>query len=635
LKSLFSLLAAFLMAVLLVGLKTAPASASDAVQYLGVHKVDSSATNDNRWSVFHPDSFSQAGIYEILNTVGTRGRTDRRLAVSYTFSYLNHDQDHPISKTVDSLKNLLKLAVSCDFPVIVHLDGVNWWSRRPELWNFYAPTAHGYNNENVNNVERYDWGTTEGTAVKLGWRNWGQQQRIAPAPNLASVKFREEQVKALNVVLPVVAQWYNALPSDRKYLLGGVVFGWELSTYWNAYYYENGNDLLTEDSLVWLNRHYPNDPQNGPGNTIPLGYAAAQTLGLQPEKGPIKSETIDAICKDYLEFLINEALRLGMDPKKIITHTLFATNHPGAASISNVTDVIPGWTTSTTSFRNLDQVINKAGGRPWAAIEVHPQEIRADLLKSMFAHRNNRYINIFNWEQIKNNADFTGALKEALIGNGVAPGIAGPTSMTLQAGYAAASTGVYSLAGTTPVAVTKTAGNSRITWNGTTRKLNIAAGLPAGKYSVSLKASNGILPDATLTFALTVTAGNVNPPPGDKPDDDEKDPPGDGEPGDDDTDPPGDDPDGDDTDPPGIGNPGDDWEIFLPPIGDPGDDDTDPPGNGNPDDDWEIYPPPIDNPGGGGNGSGGGGGCGSTGAGCGVLAALLAAYVFRSLKKLG
>jgi len=85
-----------------------------------------------------------------------------------------------------------------------------------------------------------------------------------------------------------------------------------------------------------------------------------------------------------------------------------------------------------------------------------------------------------------------------------APGITGPTSMTLIKGYAATSTGAYTITGNPAPTVEKLSGNALITWNDTT--LNIAKGLAAGTYHVVLRASNGISPDATLTFTLKVEA---------------------------------------------------------------------------------------------------------------------------------
>ena len=91
------------------------------------------------------------------------------------------------------------------------------------------------------------------------------------------------------------------------------------------------------------------------------------------------------------------------------------------------------------------------------------------------------------------------------------PGITGPTTMTLTTGYAATSTGVYTITGTAPVAVAKTSGDSHITWNAAMNYLDIAAGLTAGTYPVTLTASNGVTPNAQITFTLTVTAAIVTP----------------------------------------------------------------------------------------------------------------------------
>ncbi|MDR2866097.1 MAG: hypothetical protein LBV13_01645 [Methanomassiliicoccaceae archaeon] len=86
----------------------------------------------------------------------------------------------------------------------------------------------------------------------------------------------------------------------------------------------------------------------------------------------------------------------------------------------------------------------------------------------------------------------------------VAPTMTGPTSLSLTEGYAATSTDAYTIGGTVPVTVTKTNGDTKITWNDTTKKLDIAPGLTAGTYEVILKASNISGTDAMITFTLTV-----------------------------------------------------------------------------------------------------------------------------------
>jgi hypothetical protein len=80
--------------------------------------------------------------------------------------------------------------------------------------------------------------------------------------------------------------------------------------------------------------------------------------------------------------------------------------------------------------------------------------------------------------------------------------IKGPASMTLTVGYEATQTEPYTVSGKAPVTVTKT-GETRITWNRSTRRLEIPAGLPLGEYRVTLRAANTD-GSQTLEFVLTV-----------------------------------------------------------------------------------------------------------------------------------
>jgi len=85
-----------------------------------------------------------------------------------------------------------------------------------------------------------------------------------------------------------------------------------------------------------------------------------------------------------------------------------------------------------------------------------------------------------------------------------APTLTGPTIMSLAVGYAATSTGVYTIGGNPAPTVTKQSGNAAITWNDSTKKLDIAEGLANGSYPVVLRADNGVGTARTLTFTLTV-----------------------------------------------------------------------------------------------------------------------------------
>jgi hypothetical protein len=299
-----------------------------------------------------------------------------------------------------ALENMLAASVATDVPLIIRIDGTQWWELRPDLWNWWNENEAGYNPGNINNVERFGWGTSTGTAVKIGWRNWSVQSRVAPAPNLASPGYRAAQKECLDLLFPIIAQWYNGLPNDKKYLLGGIVLGWELSIWWNAFYYKDGNDLLNQPAA--------NDPKTYPnGGWVDLGYAAAQTLGIQ-SSGTITRAAGDKICSDYFDFLIRLAIEHGIPSNRIITHSLGpAGGVSGSAAVSDIEGVIPGWSwygfSSAAPPTNMDGLIDHAKGRPWALIETGPglkagvANITKDDIERVFAHRNNRYINFFNW----------------------------------------------------------------------------------------------------------------------------------------------------------------------------------------------------------------------------------------------
>ena len=86
------------------------------------------------------------------------------------------------------------------------------------------------------------------------------------------------------------------------------------------------------------------------------------------------------------------------------------------------------------------------------------------------------------------------------------PGITGPTAGSLTEGYAASESAAFTLTGS-PLPTVTVAADAKITWNNTTKKLNVAPGLAAGIYPVVLTASNGFDPAATANFELTVVTG--------------------------------------------------------------------------------------------------------------------------------
>ena len=86
----------------------------------------------------------------------------------------------------------------------------------------------------------------------------------------------------------------------------------------------------------------------------------------------------------------------------------------------------------------------------------------------------------------------------------VAPTITGPTSMALHPDYTQFQTGAFTVTGSPVPTVTITSGDAKFVWNDAQKRLTINPGLAVGDHIAVLTASNGVTPDATLTYTFTV-----------------------------------------------------------------------------------------------------------------------------------
>ena len=86
------------------------------------------------------------------------------------------------------------------------------------------------------------------------------------------------------------------------------------------------------------------------------------------------------------------------------------------------------------------------------------------------------------------------------------PAITGTESLTIRDGYASTSSDAFTITGAPEPVVTLESDYPEIAWNDNTKKLEIAAGLAQGEYTVVLTAANGEDPDATLTFTIKVVS---------------------------------------------------------------------------------------------------------------------------------
>jgi hypothetical protein len=113
-----------------------------------------------------------------------------RVGVGYIFSYFQARNDEVL---LAALRRVLELAAGTDTPVLLQMDGENWWDARPDLWNWWDPAAPGFNPANRENVEWSGWSPDQ--ALKIAWRNWGKQLRVRPPPNLLNPRYRKRVTK--------------------------------------------------------------------------------------------------------------------------------------------------------------------------------------------------------------------------------------------------------------------------------------------------------------------------------------------------------------------------------------------------------------------------------------------------------
>ena len=354
------------------------------------------------WHQERPESFTAESVLDITDAVDAPESDAVKVGVSFIFSIL----ENPFDVQLESLEALLSACESANVPVLINVDPQNWWETRRDLWNWWDPKAAGYDPFNVFNVEWTDWSPEH--AVKIGWRNWGSQIRVCPAPNLSAPRVRFEIEHRLKIFAGTVSKWHEALPKDKNHLFGGLKLGHETGIGYNAYYYPDGNQYFEQ----WSDTS-ANDPVHGldkekglDGGLQQLGYAAVKTAGIKSE-GALTSDDIGKVVQDFHAFLTRIAVEQGIPPDKIYTHAggqyppydqhlpFWEAFAPGS---------IPGYSlywTDPNQIPEFEVEMAAAGRESWAAVEwwwgASDAEGWADHFRRTFACRDCRFICIYNW----------------------------------------------------------------------------------------------------------------------------------------------------------------------------------------------------------------------------------------------
>lgn len=334
------------------------------------------------------------------------------LGIGAIFSYLNSSRE----QIRNDLNEFLSLSEMHDIPVIVQLDGEQWWGARPDLWNWWEPGRPGYDTSNRNNVEWFGWGPEY--AMKIAWRNWGRQIRVLPPPNMMSPLYRTACHDEMRLLIPLVLQWWNQLPEGKKHLLIGIKLGWESAIGVNSFYLPDGNALLPspeeKDSLVELRGELV--PDRG---VAAIGYAAVSTARLAGG-GALREEDLAEIVTRHLEDLCGLAAELGVPRGRLFTHVGGWKEEELLYNAALNKYSCPGWSfyrhaSDPSKDKGVMRVLQKNDAPYWAAAEwllmgEHDAEAWRAALTHTLAIPQCRYVCIYNWSGIRTSGSAVDAI---------------------------------------------------------------------------------------------------------------------------------------------------------------------------------------------------------------------------------
>jgi hypothetical protein len=395
---------------LLLGLLSAFApTLAQTQQYVLVNRAPGAG-----WNQSNPDSFKREDFEAIKAATGDRETQRVRGGISFIFSYLHSDSE--VLK--NSLRRFLHRAQETDTPVLIVLDGENWWSARPDLWNWWDKSKPGFNPDNRFNVEWTGWSPND--AVKIAWRNWGRQIRVLPPPNLMSRRYRAACHQQQAQLIPIILDWARQLPAQQKGLFIGIKLGWESSIGVNAWHYPNGNALLDKPEN--------GDPQTGLNTDIlpsrgaqTIGYAAVKTARIRTQ-GAVTEADLSAVVQRHLADLCRHAAKLGVPREKLWTHVGGWKKEELLYGAALNPYSCPGWSFyhhagNPKEDSAVQNALKKTDAPFWAAVEwlyLGPRETVSwqRALGNTLADTRCRFVCIYNWESIRNSEPILTAIRQ-------------------------------------------------------------------------------------------------------------------------------------------------------------------------------------------------------------------------------
>jgi hypothetical protein len=342
-----------------------------------------------------------------------------RVGVGAIFSYFGRSR----ARIVEDLEQFLQLAMENDTPIVVQLDGENWWGERPDLWNWWDPARPGYSPSNRDNVEWTDWSAEH--AIKIAWRNWGRQIRVLPPPNLMSERYREACRAEMAVLIPVVLNWSHRLPPEKRHLFVGIKVGWESSIGVNAWHYPDGNALfdrpVAEDPVKGL------EPDALPHRGVAqIGYAAVRTAGIRTG-GELAEADLAEIVRRHLDELCRQAADLGVPRDRLFTHSGGWKEGELLYQAAVNRHSSPGWSfykhaTDPRKDSGVQAALRSRDAPHWAAVEWLFQGPRQTepwrrALQATLSNPRCRYLCLYNWEGVRDSKEVLEAVRQLVAGS--------------------------------------------------------------------------------------------------------------------------------------------------------------------------------------------------------------------------
>jgi len=361
-----------------------------------------------------PETLGRIQFEEVLARFPNRPGSRIQTGVSYVFSPFRT----PPETTLTALRVFLEAAEQTGTPVVVQIDTEHWWEARADLWNWWNPAQPGYNPANRENVEWTGWSPDD--AIKIAWRNWGQQIRVLPPPNLASPRYTASCREEIRRLVAVILAWQARLPLERKHLLIGIKLGHETSIGVNAYHYPGGNELLSQPATGDPVRPLKTDDVLARG-MAQIGYAALKSSGIRASGTPTEAELRD-VAQRYLEMLCREAVQAGMPRERLFAHGAGWKEGELIYDVPVNSYACPGWSfykhaADPRQDTGVQRNLAKSDAPYWAATEWLLQGTTdtaawQKALCNTLAGPHCRYVCIFNWESIRSSETILKAITE-------------------------------------------------------------------------------------------------------------------------------------------------------------------------------------------------------------------------------